>query len=147
MARIPTVMALGLSLAAFQLSSPGDLQAQTPGPAGHEHLSEVACIDVPPGQKRPELGCFNIGTVSGLRFDQSTVYWYLREFPNRNSADAARSATGIVVEEDGRVWLSEFGARDLALRVNGKENSHFHTAFECGAVLTPLAIVGIFGGH
>ena len=31
-------------------------------------------------------------------------------------AEAARSATGIVVEEDGRVWLSEFGARDTAPR-------------------------------
>jgi len=92
------------------------LRAQAPGAAGHDHLTEVACVDVPPGEKRPEFGCFNVGTVTGLHFSQSTVYWHLRAFPTRQAADAAKSATGMVVEEDGRVWLSEFGARNMALR-------------------------------
>jgi len=116
MARISVVVSLGLSLAAFQILSPDILQAQAPGPAGHEHLSEVACVDVPPGQTRPDFGCFNIGTVTGLHFGQPTVYWHLREFPDRKAAEAAKSGTGIVVEEDARVWLSEFGPRDLRLR-------------------------------
>ena len=75
-------------------------------------MAEVACRDVPPGEKRPEYGCFNVGTVTGLHFSQAAVYWHLRGFPTRKAAEAARSATGIVVEEEGRVWLSEFGARD-----------------------------------
>jgi quercetin dioxygenase-like cupin family protein len=79
-------------------------------------LTEVACVDVPPGDKRPEFGCFNIGMVKDLRIRQAIVYWHLYAFGNRESAEAARSATGIVVEEDGRVWLSEFGARDIAGR-------------------------------
>jgi quercetin dioxygenase-like cupin family protein len=116
MAGIPIVVALGLSLTAVQILSPGNLRAQGPRPTGHEHLSEVACVDVPAGQKRPEFGCFNIGTVSGLHFGQPTVYWHLREFPDRKAAEAAKSQTGIVVEEDARTWLSEFGPRDLALR-------------------------------
>ncbi|HKC79605.1 MAG TPA: hypothetical protein VKB91_00310, partial [Gemmatimonadaceae bacterium] len=37
-------------------------------------------------------------------------------FPTRKAAAAARSATGIVVEEGGRVWLSEFGPRHTAAR-------------------------------
>jgi len=115
MARISVAVVLGLSLATLQILSPGNLQAQEHGPAGHDHLSEVACVDVPQGQKRPEFGCFNVGTVTGLRFSQPTVYWYLREFPDRKSADAASSKTGIVVEEDGKIWLSEFGPRDLPL--------------------------------
>ena len=41
-------------------------RAQTSGAGGHEHLTEVACVDVPPGEKRPEFGCFNVGTVTGL---------------------------------------------------------------------------------
>ena len=73
-------------------------------------------MDVPPGEKRPEFGCFNIGTVKGLQFRQTAVYWHLHAFESRKAAEAARSATGIVVEEDGRVWLSEFGARDSAPR-------------------------------
>jgi quercetin dioxygenase-like cupin family protein len=79
-------------------------------------LTEVACVDVPPGEDRPEFGCFNVGTVTGLHFSPTSVYWHLRAFPNRKAAEAAKSATGIVVEEDGRVWLSEFGARDSAPR-------------------------------
>ena len=75
-------------------------------------MAEVACRDVPAGEKRPEYGCFNVGTVTGLHFSQTAVYWHLRGFPTRKAAEAARSATGIVVEEEGRVWLSEFGARD-----------------------------------
>lgn len=91
----------------------GELQAHTPATGGDEHLTEVACVDVASGDKRPEFGCFNIGTVKGLQFSQAEVYWHLHEFGSRQAAEAARSATGLVTEEDGRVWLSEFGARDM----------------------------------
>jgi quercetin dioxygenase-like cupin family protein len=94
----------------------GNLPAQVPATAGHEHLTEVACVDVPPSEKRPEFGCFNVGRITGLHFSQASVYWHLRAFPSRKAAEAARSATGIVVEEDGRVWLSEFGPRNAAPR-------------------------------
>jgi quercetin dioxygenase-like cupin family protein len=107
---------LVLSLAVFQIVPGGRLRAQAPGAAGHDHLTEVACVDVPPGEKRPEFGCFNVATVTGLHFSQASVYWHLRAFPSRKAADAAKSATGIVVEEDGRVWLSEFGPRNPAPR-------------------------------
>jgi quercetin dioxygenase-like cupin family protein len=80
------------------------------------HLTEVACVDVPAGETRPEFGCFNVGTVTGLQFSQPTVYWHLRTFGSRKAADAAKSATGLVVEEDGRVWLSEFGPRNSTPR-------------------------------
>ena len=82
----------------------------------HEHQTHVSCDDVPPGQKRPPFGCFNIATESGLQFQQAEVYWHIRTFANRTAAEAAKSTTGIVVEEDGRVWLSEFGARKLVVK-------------------------------
>ena len=116
MVRTPFTVGLLLSLVAFQLVPTGHLRAQAPGTAGHEHLTEVACVDVPTGEKRPEFGCFNVGVVTGLQFSQASVYWHLRAFPTRKAAEAAKSATGIVVEEDGRVWLSEFGARNTAPR-------------------------------
>ncbi len=103
-----------LFLVAWQLVPIGHLRAQVPGTAGHEHLTEVACVDVPAGEKRPEFGCFNVGLATGLHFTQASVYWHLREFPSRKAAEGAKSATGIVVEEDGRVWLSEFGPRNTA---------------------------------
>src|SRR6476660_8069084 len=109
MARTPLIGVLVLFLVAFQIVPIGHLRAQVPGAAGHEHLTEVACVDVPPGEKRPEFGCFNIGMAAGLHFSQGSVYWYLRAFPTRAAAEAAKSPTGIVVEEDGRVWRSEFG--------------------------------------
>ena len=116
MVRTPRIGALVLFLVAFHIVPIGNLWAQVPGTAGHEHLTEVACVDVPPGEKRPEFGCFNVGTVNGLHFSQASVYSHLRAFPSRKAAEAAKSATGIVVEEDGRVWLSEFGARNSAPR-------------------------------
>ncbi len=105
-----------LSLTTLPTGTTGELLPQAPPTAGHEHLGEVACVDVPPGQKRPEFGCFNIATVKALQFPQTAVYWHLLTFEDRQTAEAARSATGIVVEEDGRVWLSEFGARDSVPR-------------------------------
>ena len=110
---IPVLVALGI---AVQIMSIGELRAQVPGAAGHEHLTEVACVDVRPGEKRPEFGCFNIGVVTGLHLSTASVYWHLRAFPSRSAAEAAKSATGIVVEEDGRAWLSEFGARNIPPR-------------------------------
>jgi quercetin dioxygenase-like cupin family protein len=111
----PFIVALALSLVAVQFMTIGNLQAREAGTAGHERLGEVACVDVSPGEKRPEFGCFNVATVTGLHFSQTSVYWHLRAFPNRKAAEAAKSATGIVVEEDGRVWLSEFGPKNIAL--------------------------------
>jgi quercetin dioxygenase-like cupin family protein len=81
--------------------------------AEHDHLTEVACVDVPAGERRPDFGCFNVGTVAGLHFSQPVVFWHLSTFGSRKAAEVAKSATGVVVEEDGRVWLSEFGPRDL----------------------------------
>lgn len=74
------------------------------------------CVAVAPGDIRSEFGCFRIGMVENLKFSRSTVYWHLYSFPSRTAADAARSSSGIVVEEDGRVWLSEFGARNIQIR-------------------------------
>jgi quercetin dioxygenase-like cupin family protein len=116
MTRIALVGALVLTLVGLQFVPLGNLRAQVPDTAGHEHLSEVACVNVPLGEKRPEFGCFNVGTVTGLHFSQASVYWHLFAFPSRNAAEAAKSATGIVAEEDGRVWLSEFGPRNIAPR-------------------------------
>jgi quercetin dioxygenase-like cupin family protein len=114
MARIPFIAVLLLFLVAFQVEPIGQARAQST--TGHDHLTEVACVDVPPGKERPEFGCFNVGTVTGLHFNEASVYWHLRTFPNRKAAEAAKGANGIVVEEDGRVWLSEFGDRNSAPR-------------------------------
>ena len=116
MTRTPFIGILLLSLAGLQIAPIGLLWAQAPSSTGHDHLTEVACVDVPPGEERPEFGCFNVGMVTGLHFRSASVYWHLHTFPNRKAAEAAKSATGIVVEEDGRVWLSEFGSRDSAPR-------------------------------
>jgi quercetin dioxygenase-like cupin family protein len=111
-----SIRVIVLFVVGLQFGSPSHLRAQVPAAAQHDHLTEVACVDVPQGQKRPEFGCFNIGLVTGLHFKESSVYWHLRAFPSRKAAEAVRSATGIVAEEDGRVWLSEFGARNMAAR-------------------------------
>ena len=115
MIRTPFVL-LASSLLVLPTGTTSDLQAQAAPTTGHEHMGEVACVDVPQGEKRPEFGCFNIGTVKDVQFHQAAVFWHLHSFGSRKAAEAVRSATGIVVEEDGRAWLSEFGARDAAPR-------------------------------
>jgi quercetin dioxygenase-like cupin family protein len=94
----------------------GGLYGQEMAGTMHEHATGVACDDVPAGKQRPEFGCFNIATEKDLQFAQTSVFWHIRTFANRDAAEAAKSATGVVVEEDGRVWLSEFGARDLVVK-------------------------------
>lgn len=105
-----------IAFAAMLLAPAGCTTNRVTGTTGHEHLGEVACVDVPAGERRPAFGCFNVGTVAGLKFDQPSVYWHLYAFGTRQAAEEARSATGIVVEEDGRAWLSEFGPRNTAPR-------------------------------
>ena len=111
-----TPLILNCAALALSLAGTGELQAQAPSMTGHDHLTEVACVDTATGVKRPEFGCFNVGTITGLQFQQSAVYWHLYAFGSKGAAESAKSATGIVVEEDGRVWLSEFGARDAIAR-------------------------------
>jgi len=115
---VPVAAILGIlaSLLVVQTTFTGELYSQEMAGTMHEHLAGVACDDVPPGQERPEFGCFNIATEKGLQFPQPPVYWHIRTFATRDAAAAAKSATGIVVEEDGRVWLSEFGRRDLPVK-------------------------------
>ena len=116
MARVPFASAFVPLVVAFQLAPLSGVRAQVPATATHDHLTEVACVDVPPTEKRPEFGCFNVGVSTGLHFRQPAVFWHLRAFESRKAAEAAKSASGIVVEEDGRAWLSEFGARSAVPR-------------------------------
>jgi quercetin dioxygenase-like cupin family protein len=112
----PGGFSIRATFAAVLLALAGCTTTQATRTTAHEYLTEVACVDIPPGDRRPEFGCFNVGTVTGLEFSQPNVYWHLRTFGTRKAAEAAKSATGIVAEEDGRVWLSEFGAQDMAPR-------------------------------
>jgi quercetin dioxygenase-like cupin family protein len=54
--------------------------------------------------------------VKDLKLKRATIFWHLYAFPSRAAADKAKSPSGIVVEEDGRVWLSEFGSRNRPSR-------------------------------
>jgi quercetin dioxygenase-like cupin family protein len=89
-----------------------------PSPAVAESAGQILtaaphmCVVVAPGESRPEFGCFRIGIAKDLKLKRVTIYWHLYTFPNRAAADIAKSPSGIVVEEDGRVWLSEFGSRN-----------------------------------
>lgn len=81
-------------------------------PPQAEPVARTMCVDIPRGAPRPQFGCFNVATARGMRFSQSTVYWHLRTFEDRAAADAAKSPLGLVVDEDGKIWLSEFASRD-----------------------------------
>jgi quercetin dioxygenase-like cupin family protein len=104
----------------------GESPLHVPG-AGAPHT----CIVLAPGESRPEFGCFRIGIAKNLRFNNPSVFWHLQTYPSRAAADAAKSPSGIVVEEDGTVWLSEFGSRHRVSQAGG------HRVAEIG----PLSVV------
>jgi quercetin dioxygenase-like cupin family protein len=82
--------------------------AQTP--AGHDH-GLTKCVDLQAGETRPAYGCWNIARERLLTFMEPSVYWHLRRFGTKAEADAAKGEKGLVVQEDGQVWLSTFGPR------------------------------------
>ena len=94
-----------LLLTCFTLA-PTEGLSQQPLSVSHDH-PPFSCDDVPPGAARPEFGCFNIARVGGLTFPDSVVYWFLYAFPTRSAAETARTPTGVVVEEEGKIWLNE----------------------------------------
>ena len=104
-----------ISVIALQGGTTRGQQPQESDSGTHKHLV-ATCAEVPPGEKRPEFGCFIIARAKGLHFTQPMVYWHLQVFPSRVAAEAAKSSTGLVVEEDGRVWLSELGPQNSASR-------------------------------
>jgi quercetin dioxygenase-like cupin family protein len=85
---------------------------------GSAHVTSGAaahtCVVIATGETRPEFGCFRIGIAKNLKFSTPTVYWHLQTYPSKAAANAVKSPSGIVVEEDGRVWLSEFGSKNRA---------------------------------
>lgn len=111
-----TISTCGVCFALVLLSS----QPTTVAAVEPVHMTHAAaphtCVAVTPGEVRPEFGCFKLGIAKNLRFDESTVFWHLQTYPSLAAANAAKSSSGIVVEEAGRVWLSEFGAKDSASR-------------------------------
>ena len=82
--------------------------------AAHDHLV-TQCVDIPPGQDRPEFGCFVIETARNLTFAEPTIYWHLRKFPSRQAAEAAKTRASVVGEVQGQVWLSDFGPQEMKL--------------------------------
>jgi quercetin dioxygenase-like cupin family protein len=99
------------------------------------HMPDAAaphtCVVLTPGEIRPEFGCFRIGIAKNILFSDPFIFWHLQTYASRAAADAAKSPSGIVVEEAGRVWLSEIGSRHRAPQGGG------HRV----AVIGPLSVV------
>ena len=80
----------------------------------HDHLV-TSCIDVPPGERKPDYGCWVVATAHDLTFAEPSTYWHLRKFPSKPAAEAAKTGKGVVGEVGGQVWLSDFGPKDMKL--------------------------------
>jgi quercetin dioxygenase-like cupin family protein len=105
----PSYAALATLLLACLILAPTEGSSQQPSPTSHQHPA-FSCDDVLSGAPRPAYGCFNIARVEDLTFRDSVVYWFLYTFPTRSAAEAAKTLTGVVVEEDGKVWLNELAS-------------------------------------
>jgi quercetin dioxygenase-like cupin family protein len=97
-------------------------QAQSPGKDNHGHMSEKGgvCVDAKPGEKLEGFGCWNIASREVSKFPAGALYWHLGKFTTKEAAEAAKGATGLVVEAEGRVWLFSFGPKDAAPRQGEK---------------------------
>jgi quercetin dioxygenase-like cupin family protein len=80
----------------------------------HDHLV-TQCVDILPGEKRPDYGCWVVAKAHDLTFAEPSIYWHLRKFPSTQAAEAAKTRTGVVGEVEGQVWLSDFGSKDMKL--------------------------------
>ena len=110
MGRIRFIGSLAVSVIALQILPVGNLHAQMPGTIAHEHLSEVACVDVPPGREATGVRLLQHRRGNGTSFQsRHPSTGICARFQTGRLQRRPRVPTGIVVEEDGRVWLSEFG--------------------------------------
>lgn len=82
---------LGQLLVTFQVVTIDQLRAQVRDSTRHDHLTEVACLDVPSGVARPASGCFNIGVITGLHFRQASVFTERQQRPPRVRRESPRS--------------------------------------------------------
>ena len=64
------IFVLGVSIPQTYTNSVA-LHAQDLTPTTHDHLVVQGCVNIPPGQKRPDFGCFSLATESGLRFSRT----------------------------------------------------------------------------
>ena len=64
------IFILGVSIPQTYTNSVA-LHAQDLTPTTHDHLVVQGCVNIPPGQKRPDFGCFSLATESGLRFSRT----------------------------------------------------------------------------
>jgi len=62
-----------------------------------------------PAKSDLNSGASGLALRRNLKWERARIYWHLYTFSSKAAADTAKTPTGIVVEENGRVWLSEFG--------------------------------------
>ena len=102
------------------------LVAQT---ATQAHHAPFPCLD--DGLKANDFGCLLLGKREFASFPEGPLFWNLTAFATRAAAEAAASTSSIVVEADGKFWLSDFGPKSAA-----------SGAGEAVASIGPLALAG-----
>src|ERR1043165_1545096 len=86
------------------------VRAQELAKAGHEHML-ATCTPVSDDNQRPEFGCFIVASAKGMQFTPPVTYWHLSKFPNRAAAEAIKTSSGLIVQEESKLWLSELGPK------------------------------------
>lgn len=75
----------------------------------------------PATQRSHELGCWILTDSSVGKLTDAQVYWHLRAFADRASAEAAKTDTGTVVDSLGKHWLMTIGGKDWKPKGKSKE--------------------------
>ncbi|WP_379655175.1 hypothetical protein [Pseudoxanthomonas sp. UC19_8] len=82
--------------------------AAAPTPMAHP-MTPQGCRPV--AERTGEVGCWIIGEQPVAPLPQPP-YWQIDRFPDRASAEAARSPNGLVLESLGEVWLMTIAGKD-----------------------------------
>ena len=92
----------------------GELSDQEVAGTMHEHLTGVSCDDVPPGQKRPEFGCFNIAMIGKTISSPQARYHHRRCTIRREMPEDLKTFKAVFAERGGgprcRIVTQRLGA-------------------------------------
>ena len=100
-----TLLLLGITAGCrLQHSRPQQPTSSTDSAAANAAGTPLSCIPVTQRAEQ-EFGCYIVASHDLGELPSSQVVWHLTRFPNRATAEAAKTSRGTVVESLGSTWL------------------------------------------
>jgi quercetin dioxygenase-like cupin family protein len=99
----------GAVLVALQVATTTVAHAQVNSGETHAHRL-FQCLE--DGLKSNKFGCLLLARKELAQFPKGALFWHVTRFPTRETAEAVKGETGMVVEADDQIWLFTFGPKN-----------------------------------